>query len=81
MRDRVGLEHPLKAGAGCRNTLFNGRAQTGAEYAAHLLQLGARHFRVAYGRGCEALRGVASSGDLCGPGFVRFAVRVLADGT
>ena len=30
MRDRVGLEHPLKADAGCRNTLFNGRAQTGA---------------------------------------------------
>jgi putative protease len=48
MRDRVGLEHPLKADAGCRNTLFNGRAQTGAEYAAHLLDLGARHFRIEF---------------------------------
>jgi putative protease len=48
MRDRVGLEHPLKADAGCRNTLFNGRAQTGAEYAGHLLDLGARHFRIEF---------------------------------
>jgi putative protease len=48
MRDRVGLEHPLKADAGCRNTLFNGRAQTGAEYAGHLMELGARHFRIEF---------------------------------
>jgi U32 family peptidase len=48
MRDRVGLEHPLKADAGCRNTLFNGRAQTGAEYAGRLLDLGARHFRIEF---------------------------------
>jgi U32 family peptidase len=48
MRDRVGLEHPLKADAGCRNTLFNGRAQTGAEYAGRLMALGARHFRIEF---------------------------------
>jgi U32 family peptidase len=48
MRDRVGLEHPLKADAGCRNTLYNGRAQTGAEYAGRLLDLGARHFRIEF---------------------------------
>jgi U32 family peptidase len=48
IRDRVGLEHPLKADAGCRNTVYNGRAQTGAEYAAHLLDLGARHFRIEF---------------------------------
>jgi putative protease len=48
MRDRVGLEHPLKADAGCRNTLFNGRAQTGAEYAGRLMELGARHFRIEF---------------------------------
>jgi U32 family peptidase len=46
LRDRVGMEHPLKADAGCRNTVFNARAQTGAEFAAHLLALGARQFRV-----------------------------------
>jgi putative protease len=48
MRDRVGLEHPLKADAGCRNTLFNARAQSGAEYAARLMALGARHFRIEF---------------------------------
>jgi putative protease len=48
LRDRVGMEHPLKADAGCRNTVFNARAQTGAEHAARLLALGARHFRVEF---------------------------------
>jgi putative protease len=48
LRDRVGAEHPLKADAGCRNTVYNSRAQTGAEYAARLLALGARSFRVEF---------------------------------
>ncbi len=48
LRDRVGMEHPLKADAGCRNTLFNARAQTGAEYVARMLELGARHFRLEF---------------------------------
>jgi putative protease len=48
LRDRVGAEHPLKADAGCRNTVFNARAQTGAEYVERLLALGARHFRVEF---------------------------------
>jgi putative protease len=48
VRDRAGQEHPLKADAGCRTTVFNARAQTGAEYAAHLIGLGARHFRVEF---------------------------------
>ncbi len=48
LRDRVGAEFPLKADAGCRNTVFNNRAQTGAEYAARLLALGARFFRVEF---------------------------------
>jgi putative protease len=48
LRDRAGLEHPVKADAGCRNTVFNGRAQTGAEYAGRLMALGARHFRVEF---------------------------------
>lgn len=33
LRDRVGQLHPLLADAGCRNTLFNGRAQTGAGFS------------------------------------------------
>ena len=48
LRDRVGVEHPLKADAGCRNTVFNGRAQTGAEYAARLIELGVRRFRIEF---------------------------------
>ncbi len=48
LRDRVGAEHPLKADAGCRNTVYNSRAQTGAEYAARLMTLGARSFRVEF---------------------------------
>ena len=39
---------PLKADAGCRNTVFNNRAQSGAEYVARLLELGARSFRVEF---------------------------------
>jgi len=46
LRDRVGMEHPLKADAGCRNTVYNARAQTGAESVQRLLELGVRRFRV-----------------------------------
>jgi putative protease len=48
LRDRVGAELPLRADAGCRNTVFNNRAQTGAEYVARLQELGARSFRVEF---------------------------------
>ncbi|MBD2120668.1 U32 family peptidase [Trichocoleus sp. FACHB-262] len=48
LRDRVGAEHILQADAGCRNTVFNGTAQTGAEYVQHLLKLGVRHFRIEF---------------------------------
>ena len=48
LRDRVGAEHPLKADAGCRNTVFNSLAQTGAEYVARLLALGVRNFRLEF---------------------------------
>jgi putative protease len=48
LRDRVGLEHPVKADVGCRNTVFNGLAQTGAEYVPRMLALGVRHFRVEF---------------------------------
>jgi U32 family peptidase len=48
LRDRVGAEHPVKADAGCRNTVFNALAQTGAEYVARMMELGVRHFRVEF---------------------------------
>jgi putative protease len=46
--DRVGAKHPLKADAGCRNTVFNSRAQTGAEFLERFLKLGARRFRIEF---------------------------------
>ena len=48
LRDRVGAIHPVKADAGCRNTVFNARAQTGAEFVPHLLELGPVHFRIEF---------------------------------
>jgi putative protease len=48
LRDRVGAELPLKADAGCRNTVFNNRAQSGAEYVQRFIELGARNFRVEF---------------------------------
>jgi putative protease len=46
LRDRVGQLHRLQADVGCRNTLFNGKAQTGARYYEPLRQTGLTRFRV-----------------------------------
>ncbi|MEH2187370.1 MAG: DUF3656 domain-containing protein [Nostoc sp.] len=48
LKDRVGSEHVLKADVGCRNTVFNGTAQTGAEYVQRLIELGLRNFRIEF---------------------------------
>ena len=48
LRDRVGTEHVLKADAGCRNTVFNGKAQTGAESVKRLLEIGLTQFRIEF---------------------------------
>ena len=76
LRDRVGAELPLRADAGCRNTVFNNRAQTGAEYVSRLIELGACHFRVEFvnegadevartlARYCQLLRGEITGSEL-----------------
>ncbi len=46
LRDRVGMEHPLKADVGCRNTLYNSQAQTGARYFSELRAAGLRRYRI-----------------------------------
>jgi putative protease len=46
LRDRVGQLHRLQADVGCRNTLFNGRAQTGARFYRDLRATGLSHFRI-----------------------------------
>ena len=46
LRDRVGIEHPLRADVGCRNTLFNAAAQTGARFFRDLQAAGLRSYRI-----------------------------------
>ena len=55
LRDRVGMEHVLHADIGCRNTLYNAQAQSGAEIVRDLLQLGLTAFRI------ELLRDAAAT--------------------
>ncbi|QDV23736.1 U32 family peptidase [Aureliella helgolandensis] len=46
LKDRVGAEHVLHADIGCRNTLYNGTAQSGAEAVTPLQELGVQQFRI-----------------------------------
>jgi len=46
LRDRVGLNHPLKADVGCRNTLFHAQAQSGAAYFEQFRKLNPSAFRI-----------------------------------
>jgi len=46
LRDWTGMEHPLKADVGCRNTIFNAVPQSASPYIRRLLDRGVRWFRV-----------------------------------
>jgi putative protease len=46
LRDRVGLNHPLKADVGCRNTLFHAQAQSGAAFFEAFRKMGPAAFRI-----------------------------------
>ena len=46
LRDRVGIEHPLRADVGCRNTLFHAAPQSGASLFPEFLAAGLRNFRI-----------------------------------
>lgn len=46
LRDRVGADNPLIPDAGCRNTVYNGVAQSAAEFVPRMRELGLRHFRI-----------------------------------
>jgi len=48
LRDRIGMEHPLKADIGCRNSLFNAVPQSAAEVVPDLIAHGVRDFRVEF---------------------------------
>ncbi len=46
VRDRAGLEHPVEADVGCRNTVFHGKSQSAAELVPALRSAGVRRFRI-----------------------------------
>jgi putative protease len=46
LRDRAGHEHPVEADVGCRNTVFHGAAQSGADLLPALQRLGVQRFRI-----------------------------------
>ncbi|GAB4196716.1 MAG: DUF3656 domain-containing protein [Sandaracinaceae bacterium] len=46
LRDRAGMEHPVEADVGCRNTVFHAHAQSAAAQVPRALASGVRRFRV-----------------------------------
>lgn len=54
LRDRIGEEHPVVVDVGCRNTVFNARAQTAAPHLTELAARGVRRFRIEFVRESEA---------------------------
>ena len=46
LRDRVGMEHPLRVDVGCRNTLYNAVPQSGAGFFNDFRSAGLRTFRI-----------------------------------
>ncbi|NCA10471.1 U32 family peptidase [bacterium] len=48
LRDRIGVEHPLTADVGCRNTLYNAVPQSAAEAVPMLLAHGVRQMRIEF---------------------------------
>ena len=46
LRDHMGSDHLVLADQGCRNTVFNAQAQSGAHFFNRWRQAGLRHFRV-----------------------------------
>lgn len=50
LRDRTGQEHPVVVDVGCRNTVFNARAQSAAHLVPEFLRAGFRRFRVEFVR-------------------------------
>ena len=46
LRDRAGMDHPVEADVGCRNTVFHARAQSAADLVPALDRLGVRRLRI-----------------------------------
>lgn len=48
LRDHDGLDHPVVVDVGCRNTVFNAKAQTAASAVPKLVRRGVRRFRLEF---------------------------------
>jgi putative protease len=46
LRDRSGMDHPVEADVGCRNTVFHAAAQSAASLVPALRERGVRRFRI-----------------------------------
>jgi putative protease len=46
LRDRAGLDHPVEADVGCRNTVFHASAQSAAHVILGVRERGVRRFRI-----------------------------------
>ena len=46
LRDRAGMDHPVEADVGCRNTVFHAAAQSAAGVMAAAQRCGVRRFRI-----------------------------------
>ncbi len=88
LRDERGLEHPVLADVGCRNTVFEARVQSGARFLQAWRAAGIRRFRLEFvHEDGTAVRGVirafraALEGKLNGAGLEREWARYAASGT
>ncbi|MGB8956272.1 MAG: DUF3656 domain-containing protein, partial [Tumebacillaceae bacterium] len=48
LRDRVGMEHPVRVDTGCRNTVYNAVDQSGAEFLNEFLKYGVSNYRIEF---------------------------------
>lgn len=46
LRDRAGMDHPVEADVGCRNTVFHARPQSAVQLLPQLMAAGVRRFRI-----------------------------------
>lgn len=46
LRDRAGMDHPVEADVGCRNTVFHARSQSAADVVPSLKRAGVRRYRI-----------------------------------
>lgn len=46
LRDRAGMDHPVEADVGCRNTVFHAKPQSAVQLLPELARAGVRRFRI-----------------------------------